>query len=112
MSTRRFTRRAVLKGAAAASAGVAFGTAGVRLVTRPDDPWDEAAFAPPGRPRVAVVRAASYEDLEPVVLDGLRAVGADVRGRAVLLKPNLVEYDASTALKTAAVPLKNASSAV
>jgi uncharacterized protein (DUF362 family) len=100
VTPRKIGRREVLKGAAVASAGVALGAAGVRLVTRPDEPWDAAAFAPPGRPRVAVIRQTTYEGLEPVVEEGLRAVGADVVGRSVLLKPNLVEYDASTAINT------------
>jgi uncharacterized protein (DUF362 family) len=74
---------------------------GYRLLHHEPQPWDEAAFAPPGRPPVAVVRASSYDsDLEATVLDGLRAVGADVRGKSVLLKPNYVEYDAGTVINT------------
>jgi uncharacterized protein (DUF362 family) len=46
------------------------------------------------------VRAASYDDLEGLVMDGLREVGTDVRGRSVLLKPNLVEFDRSTVVNT------------
>jgi uncharacterized protein (DUF362 family) len=50
---------------------------------------------------VAVLRHRTYADgLEEAVLDGLRAVGADVRGARVLLKPNLVEYDRATAINT------------
>ena len=64
-------------------------------------PWDEAAFAPPGTARVAVLRATSYDvGLEDVVGDGLRAIGADVRDARVVLKPNLVEFDESTAINT------------
>jgi uncharacterized protein (DUF362 family) len=100
VTAHRIGRRQVLKGAAVASAGVALGAAGARFVLRPEEPWDHDAFAPPGRPRVAVVRQTSYEGLEPVVEDGLRAVGVDVAGASVLLKPNLVEYDASTAINT------------
>ncbi|HEX2425029.1 MAG TPA: DUF362 domain-containing protein [Actinomycetota bacterium] len=100
MSPRRIPRREVLRGAAIASAGVALGGVGVNLLLRPDRPWDASVFAAPGRARVAVVHASSYEGLEAIVLDGLRAVGADLSGRSVLLKPNLVEYDASTAINT------------
>jgi uncharacterized protein (DUF362 family) len=100
MSSRRFTRRQVLAGAAGAAAGAAIGAVGARFVHRPRDPWQTSAFAPPGRPRVAVVKATTYEGLESVVEEGLRAVGADVAGRSVLLKPNLVEYDASTSINT------------
>jgi len=34
------------------------------------------------------------------VIDGLREIGADVAGRSVLLKPNLVEYDPQTVINT------------
>jgi len=96
------SRRTVLKGAVAASAGVALGGASAALILdRRSRPWDADAFPPPGTSRVAVVRAAAYDDgLESIVADGLRAVGADVRARSVLLKPNLVEYDPTTAINT------------
>jgi uncharacterized protein (DUF362 family) len=56
---------------------------------------------PPGRSAVAVLRAASYEDdLTAKILEGARLCGLDVRGRRVLLKPNLVEFDSSTAINT------------
>ena len=46
-------------------------------------------------------RATSYDgDLEGVVGEGLRAIGTDVRGARVVLKPNLVEFDRSTAINT------------
>ncbi|MGZ5295754.1 MAG: DUF362 domain-containing protein [Actinomycetota bacterium] len=68
---------------------------------REDRPWDDAAFAPPGTARVAVLRATSYDvGLEHVVGDGLRAIGADVRGARVVLKPNLVEFDEGRAINT------------
>ena len=89
----------------AAVAAGAFGAAAVvgELIVRhrEDRPWDDAAFAPPGTARVAVLRATSYDvGLEDVVGDGLRAIGADVRGARVVLKPNLVEFDESTAINT------------
>jgi uncharacterized protein (DUF362 family) len=56
-------------------------------------PFDRAAFPEPGRSPVAVLRAETYTgDLEGLVSDALRLVEADVRGRSVLLKPNLVEF--------------------
>ena len=58
-------------------------------------------FAPPGEARVAVLTASSYDGaLETTVLDGLRAIEADVRGANVLLKPNLVEFDPLTSINT------------
>ena len=60
-------------------------------------PFDRSEFPEPGRAAVAVLRAASYDgDLEGLLLDGLRLVEPDVRGRSVLLKPNLVEYAAGS----------------
>ena len=95
-------RRTFLRGAVAA--GVAVGAVGVGLGVRralEPEPWDEAAFAPPGDARVAVLAATSYDaDLSGMLEDGLREVGADVRGASVLLKPNLVEYDPGTSINT------------
>ncbi len=56
---------------------------------------------PPGRSSVTIVKAASYsEDLVSRILEGARACGLDVRGKRVLLKPNLVEFDPSTCINT------------
>jgi len=95
-------RRTFLLRSAEAGLGVtALGLVGARVLRHPRKPWDEAAFAPVRPTSVAVLRATSYDtDLEGTVLDGLRAIKADVRGRQVLLKPNFVEYDASTAINT------------
>jgi uncharacterized protein (DUF362 family) len=44
---------------------------------------------------------SSYDaDLQDVVATGLREVGAEVSGRSVLLKPNLVEFDPGTVINT------------
>lgn len=102
--TRRLTRREFLvRGAEAGLAVAAAGLAGVAIANRGDQPrrWDASAYPPPGAARVAVVRAATYDgDLEGTVQEGLAAVGADLAGRHVLLKPNLVEYDAGTVINT------------
>ena len=95
-------RRTFLLRTAEVGLGVAAaGLVGANLLKHPARSWDKSAFPPVGRSRVAVLRAASYDrDLEAVVVDGLRQVGADVRGKTVLLKPNLVEFDPSTAINT------------
>lgn len=50
---------------------------------------------------VTIVKTATYtEDLVRPLLDGVRACGLDVRGKTVLLKPNLVEFDHLTAINT------------
>jgi uncharacterized protein (DUF362 family) len=99
VSGSRISRRDVLKSAAVVSAGAALGV-GARLLSSRDEPWDHRAFAPPGPARVAVLSAGGYEGLESLVVDGLRSIGADVSGRSVLLKPNLVEFDRTTAINT------------
>ena len=98
---RRIDRRTFLRGAAASAAIGVGGGLGLRALLREPSPWDEAAFAPPGEARTAVLPATSYEGpLEESVFDGLRAIGVDVRGGNVLLKPNLVEFDPTTAINT------------
>lgn len=98
ISRRRFITRS-------AGALAAFGAAAVvglelREEGRPAL-WDPHTFAPPGDAAVAVLSAPSYDvDLEGVVHEGLRAVGADVRGARVLLKPNMVEYDPGAVINT------------
>jgi uncharacterized protein (DUF362 family) len=99
--TRRIDRRTFLRGAAAGVAIGAAGGVGIRALLREPPPWDERAFTPPGEARTAVVRATGYDRaLESTVLDGLRAIEADVRGARVLLKPNLVEFDPTTSINT------------
>lgn len=99
--TRRIDRRTLLRGAVAGSAVGVAGGLGLRSLLRDPPRWDRAAFAPPGDARTAVLRASTYDGpLEATVLDGLRAIGADVGGANVLLKPNLVEFDPSTAINT------------
>ena len=50
---------------------------------------------------VAVLTASSYShDLVNRMLEGIRECGLDVRGKSVLLKPNLVEFDPNTCINT------------
>ena len=78
-----------------AGAGLMAGYAGWKKVNTP-------------RPRLAgssssvmVLKASSYSgDLVGRMLEGIRECGLDVRGRKVLLKPNLVEFDAATCINT------------
>src|SRR6266700_662067 len=47
----------------------------------------------PKRSRVAILRIDQYSDkLDELVYEGLRLFNLNVRGKAVLLKPNIVEY--------------------
>ena len=56
---------------------------------------------PPGASAVAVVKAASYnEDLAGAVERGIRACGLAVKGKRILLKPNLVEFSPAAPVNT------------
>jgi len=62
----------------------------------------------PARPKppVAVLKAGSYsEDLAATLARGAALCGLQVRGKRVLLKPNLVEFDAEHAINTEAAVL-------
>jgi hypothetical protein len=99
--SRSFDRRTFLRRAAAGGAVAAAGGVGLRVLLREPRPWDEAVFPPAGDAHVAILTESRYDGpLETTVLEGLRAIGADVRGANVLLKPNLVEFDPSTAINT------------
>ena len=79
------------------SAAAVIGTyAGMKL-RRPEKLPD----GPAGKSAVAIMRARSYsDDLVSRMLAGIRECGLDVRGKRVLLKPNLVEFDAATVINT------------
>ena len=56
---------------------------------------------PAGNSTVSILRARSYsEDLASRMLEGIQQCGLDVRGKRVLLKPNLVEFDSATVINT------------
>jgi len=62
---------------------------------------DQLPDGPPGNSAVAIVKARSYsEDLVSRMLEGVRQCGLDARGKRVLLKPNLVEFDSATVINT------------
>jgi uncharacterized protein (DUF362 family) len=101
MKHRHIDRRTFLRGAAAGGAIATAGGLGLRALLREPPPWEEAAFPPPGDARLAVLAVTDYEGtLESTMLEGLRAIDADVVGANVLVKPNLVEFDPTTAINT------------
>ena len=54
-----------------------------------------------GQSAVTVVKAASYSvDLASRIHEGIRTLKLNVRGKRILLKPNLVEFDRSTSINT------------
>jgi uncharacterized protein (DUF362 family) len=59
---------------------------------------------PTGKSRVAIVKASCYhESLESKILAGVKSCGLNVRGKRILLKPNLVEFDSATVVNTDAM---------
>jgi len=58
---------------------------------------------------VGLFPAADYAaDFSDIVARGLRELGIDVRGRHVLLKPNMVEYESNAAINTNALVVTGA----
>ena len=86
------TRRHFLGAAAASAAASAVGCRRPTL-----------APSPPGKAAVAILRASSYgEDLVDRLARGAALCGLNARGKRVLLKPNLVEFDPYSVIHTQA----------
>jgi uncharacterized protein (DUF362 family) len=89
-------RRSFVRASAAASAAVL--AAGCR---RDAPPYDPAAFQRPARSRTAILGHDRYDhQLTDSILRGMDLCGVQVRGRRVLLKPNLVEFDPEGVINT------------
>lgn len=85
----KLTRREVL---ASAAAGIALTRCGRNAYT---------AEAPPRDSRVSIVRAPAYtQDVYETVFRMVAEHRPNVRGKRIVLKPNLVEFDAATAINT------------
>lgn len=81
-----------------ASSGAGLSAVYAAWRSRPEPPAEQLSGAPSS---VAVVKAPVYSaELVRPMLDGLRACDVNVRGKNVLLKPNLVEFDRSTTIQT------------
>lgn len=64
-------------------------------------PYDRNSFVLPSRSAVGIFPAPTYDvDFTDVISRGFRELGVDVKGRSVLLKPNLVEYAPGTVINT------------
>lgn len=63
--------------------------------------WAREAFIRPARSRVAILAAADYhKPLRDVIQRGIQLCRLEVNGKRVLLKPNLVEFDAKGVINT------------
>lgn len=91
LSGSNLTRRAFLQTAALPLAAAA--------CTRPPNQF--AGLTPPSSSAVCLYDAPTYDaNFAEIVAEGLRALGVNVAGRRVLLKPNLVEYEEGMAVNT------------
>jgi uncharacterized protein (DUF362 family) len=63
--------------------------------------WEPAAYRKKPQSRVVVLPADDYgRDLTGVVLAGIKSFGLNLRGKRIVLKPNLVEFDPSGVINT------------
>ncbi len=94
ISASELSRRDFLKAVGAAAAAAAAASCAPA-------PFRAADFTVPARSPLALLPAADYDaDFSRLIGDGLSALRVDVRGRRVLLKPNLVEFAPGTAINT------------
>ncbi len=63
--------------------------------------WQPQAFRKKNRSRVAVLAAKSYDQpLRDIIVRGIHMVGLEVKGKRIVLKPNLVEFDPNGVINT------------
>jgi len=87
--------------------------AAVASCTRTGPPFVESAFSIPSRSAVGLFPASDYAvDLSDVIFRGLAELDVDVRGLSILLKPNMVEYEAGAAINTHPLVVAGAASAL
>ena len=63
--------------------------------------WEGGAYRKPQSSRVAIFGAGSYEkSLSDTILRGIKLFTLDLKGKTVVLKPNLVEFDPHGVINT------------
>jgi uncharacterized protein (DUF362 family) len=91
-SDSRISRRDLLKALPLAAIAASCGS---------KPPYERSDFVLPARSAVGIFPAPTYDvDFADVISRGLRELSIDVKGRSVLLKPNLVEYAPGTVINT------------
>jgi uncharacterized protein (DUF362 family) len=87
-------RREFLKVSAAASLSSLVGC-------RPSNRWDRDAYRKPAISRIAILEARSYQaSLENIIRRGIQLFKLDLKGKRIVLKPNLVEFDPNGVINT------------
>ena len=83
-------------------------TAAAASACRPA-PYDRASFVVPSRSDVALIAAPDYgAGVVDAITRGIELLRPAVKGRRVLLKPNLVEYESGTMINTHPVVIAGA----
>ncbi|MEE9208455.1 MAG: DUF362 domain-containing protein [Gemmatimonadota bacterium] len=102
LGRREFLRRTAGASAAVAAAGSAAVAAGCRSEADEAGPrWDLEAIRKPDESRVAVLDAAAYDGtLVDTVRRGIQLFELAIRGKRIVLKPNLVEFDPNGVINT------------
>jgi len=63
--------------------------------------WTKAAYIKPKHSQVAILAAENYgKSLRDTILRGIQMCRVEVRGKRILLKPNLVEFDPKGVINT------------
>lgn len=63
--------------------------------------WERDAYRKRDRSRVAVLEARRYDlPLKEILTRGIKLFGLDLKGKRVILKPNLVEFDPAGVINT------------
>jgi uncharacterized protein (DUF362 family) len=63
--------------------------------------WDKDAYQKRPQSQVAILSAKNYQtSLKEIVVSGLKLFNLNLRGKKVVLKPNLVEYDPGGVINT------------
>jgi uncharacterized protein (DUF362 family) len=63
--------------------------------------WEREAYRKRPRSRVAILQAKSYRAaLKYTMIRGIRVFNLDVKGKRIILKPNLVEFDPTGVINT------------
>ncbi len=68
---------------------------------RPSVRWDRDAYRRTATSRVAILEAKSYQaSLEDIIRRGIHLFKLDLKGKRIVLKPNLVEFDPKGVINT------------
>lgn len=63
--------------------------------------WEQGAYRKSEQSKVAILKATSYDNsLKDIILRAINLFPLDIKGKTIILKPNLVEYDPAGVINT------------